>query len=1205
MNPTPEQQLAIDIRNTNVLVSAAAGSGKTSVLVNRVVQRVAGDEDGVDIDRLLIMTFTNAAAAEMAGRIRDSIEALANKMRQDKDHDREMLKRIEKQAILVHNAKITTIHGFCKGVISDHFDKVSLDPNFRVADENECKLIKHEALEECIEAGYEKADPSFLAATLCFSASKTDAGFEKLIEDIYDFVIADPDPEAFIKECTGAYLCETFDEFAASPCVSRLGEYIKAELAGMEECLKSASGRIAECDCLLPYKDCIDGYQDVVSHIRTKLADGDKSKLYDTVRNALKAANPPGFGRISSKNLDDQSKKDVEYVSSLRDQVKFGFAKLLDMMPFDLKTTYETVSKSKEELLALTDTVIAFMHVYEQKKREKNIIDFNDMEHMAVSILSDPDIADIYRNQFEEIYVDEYQDTNMTQEMLVSLICRQDPGNVFQVGDVKQSIYRFRHARPDIFLGKYNTYGDDMPYRRILLNDNFRSRREVISAVNEVFRKIMRPELGGIDYNDEAELVYAASYYDKCTDEKVSKCNYKTELIIGDPEELSSEEFTANVIADRINRLMDEGFMVYDKNTGAMRPAEYRDFTILVRSVKKFEPAFREVFEGAGIPLAVSGSEGYYKTVEIQTALSFLSAVDNPYDDISMAALMRSPVGGFTDVELAGMTTDAGADIPLYDRIRKQADNDNKCVSFLELLDHYRDMSSYTPVHDLLVDFIDNVYGDHVRCMTKGQRRMANLEMLLAKAQDYGRTSFKGLYQFMRYIDQIKKYELDEGEAVTESENDNVVRLMTMHASKGLEFPVCFLAGIEKKRNTSDESGKVVFNPVYGFGIDHMDPDRHVTVKTLPKALVSLENRLEGLAEEIRVLYVAMTRAREKLIMVGCDKPDGFDRYFGSVTNAGSYLDMLKAACKTEGFDHINIECTDEKMLTGSRVERAIRSRSMADELLDLVHNEEDKNDNTTSQPSYLDGLSFEYPYPADPGRKAKYSVSELKHSAIEESMANGEILTLDNIPLFNETNPEKYIPKFARKDGETAEGGTFHGTAFHRIMELWDYTISPDDDKQPSNIDCYITDAIVSDFADRMRELHRMDKAMTDAIRCKDVADFLNSSLGARMREAAGSGTLFREQPFVVGIDADDETVLVQGIIDAYFVENGKITIVDYKTDRVADDEMLIGRYRAQLEYYGKALSQITNLPIDSLTIWSTHLGREINMEYSGNFTL
>lgn len=1205
MNPTPEQLLAIDIRNTNVLVSAAAGSGKTSVLVNRVVQRVTGEKDGVDIDRLLIMTFTNAAAAEMAGRIRDSIEDLANKIRQDKDHDREALKRIEKQAILVHNAKITTIHGFCKGVISDHFDKVSLDPNFRVADENECKLIKHEALEECIEAGYEKADPAFLAATRCFSNSKTDAGFEKLIEDIYDFVIADPDPEGFIKECTSAYLCETFDEFASSPCVSRLGEYLKAELAGMEDCLAAASRRIEECEYLAPYKDCIDGYMDVVSHLRTSVAKTEEARIYDTVRNALKAADPPGFGRISSKNLDDQSKKDVGYVASLRDQVKTGFAKLLAMMPFDLETTYETVSKSKDELLALTDAVIAFMNVYAGKKREKNIIDFNDMEHMAVSILSDPDIADIYRSQFEEIYVDEYQDTNMTQEMLVSLICRQDPGNVFQVGDVKQSIYRFRHARPDIFLGKYNTYGDDMPNRRILLNDNFRSRREVIMAVNEVFRKIMRPELGGIDYNEEAELVYAASYYDKCTDEKVEGCDYKAELILGDPEEISSEEFTANVIAGRINRLMDEGFMVYDKGTGSMRPAQYRDFTILVRSVKKYEPVFREVFEGAGIPLAVSGSEGYYKTVEIQTALSFLAVVDNPYDDISMTALMRSPVGGFSDVELAGMTAGAGADIPIYDRVRKQAENDSKCIRFLELLDHYRAMSSCTPVHNLLEDFIDNVYGDHVRCMTKGQRRMANLEMLLAKAQDYGRTSFKGLYQFMRYIDQIKKYELDEGEAVTESENDNVVRLMTMHASKGLEFPICFLAGIEKKRNTADESGKVVWNPVYGFGIDHMDPDRHVTVKTLPKALVSLENRLEGLAEEIRVLYVAMTRAREKLIMVGCDKPDGFDREFGSVANASSYLEMLKAAYQTEGFEHINIKYTDEKALTGSRVEKEIRSKSMADQLLDLVHNGEVKKDIPVSIPSYLDGLSFVYPHRIDPERKAKYSVSELKHSAIEERMAEGEILTLDNVPLFNETNPEKYIPRFARKDGETAEGGTFHGTAFHRIMELWDYSMSSEEDSDGSNNTCYITDDIILGFISRMRELHRMDKAMTDAIRCKDVADFLNSSLGARMRKAAGSGTLFREQPFVVGIDVDDETVLVQGIIDAYFVHDGKITIVDYKTDRVSDEEMLTGRYRAQLEYYGRALSQITKLPIASLTIWSTHLGREINMEYSGNFTL
>ena len=955
----------------------------------------------------------------------------------------------------------------------------------------------------------------------------------------------------------------------------------------------------------MPYRECIRSYLDITELARKKLSlpcDG----AYDAVRQVFGAFSAAPFGRIPTKGLDEDTLGAKAAVTACRDAAKARIAKLCDRMSFDLESAYRNTVSASEELISLIDTALSMANIYKRMKREKNVIDFNDMEHMAVSILSDPATADIYRQQYEEIYVDEYQDSNMTQEMLVSLICRHDPSNVFLVGDVKQSIYRFRQARPDLFLSKYDTYGDNDPdNRRILLNDNFRSRREVIDSVNEVFTRIMKADIGGIDYDDDAKLNFAASYYDECTNEKGKEEDHRTELILGVPADISSEEFTANVIADRINSMIADGYMVYDKGRKVMRPATFKDFTILVRSIKKFEPVFRKVFEGAKIPLAVSGSEGYFGTLEIQTALAFLSVVDNPYNDIPMAALMRSPVGGFSDKELANLSACTGNDIPLWDRLGKAAPEDRKCADFVELVNKYKEMSRFTPVHDLLADFIDKHYGDYVRSMSRGRQRMANLEMLLAKAEDYGKTSFTGLYQFMRYIDQMIRYGMDDGEAGTESENDDVVRLMTMHKSKGLEFPVCFLAGMDKGRNTSDESGKVLWNEKYGFGVDFTDLTRRITAKTLPQAVIAEENRRESLAEEMRVLYVAMTRAREKLIMVGCDDENGFSGDQLPIDCCGSYLDMIKAAHARGGFAHIDIKYTDEKALVSARLDKELRSRSEALQLLDLVTEGDKKSTPDPEIPAYLAGLSYVYPYPLDPEKKAKLSVSELKHRAIEEKLSEGEILALDDTPLFNETDPEKYIPRFARNEGETATGGTFYGTAFHRIMELWDYPGTPEDDK--NNI-CNITPEMVREFAERMHGLGRMDKAMTDAIRPEDVAAFLNSPLGIRMHDARARNALYREQPFVIGIEDGGDTILVQGIIDAYFIEDGQITIVDYKTDRVEDAQMLINRYSTQLEYYGMALARITHLPVKALTIYSTRLRREINIEkkaQEGNFTL
>ena len=1186
MEPTKNQQLAIDIRDSNVLVSAAAGSGKTSVLVERIIGRITSETDPVDVDRMLIMTFTNAAAAEMKERIREAIDAAG----------------LERQSLLVHGAMITTIHGFCKSVITDHFEKVDIDPNYRIADENECKLLMQEALAQCLEEGYEKADPAYLAATECFSSAKNDTGFENLIIPIYEFLSADPDPEEYARRCCRFYEYATFEDFTDSELVHDIEAHFKTSFSRLVDGITRCEELIDDYPDIAAYKANIDAYNAAFTAIEKKLSENEKGEnprsAYDIIREGLAGIDAPSFSSIRDSKLDEAGIEAKHEVAGRRDAVKSGVATLLAMAPFDLKTSFMHICASKEHIEALVDTVLSFAKLYSAKKHEANVIDFNDMEHLAVKILKDPDIAATYRDRFAEVYVDEYQDTNATQEMLVNLICRKNPGNVFQVGDVKQSIYSFRQARPDIFLGKYYAYSDEEGAgdRRILLNENFRSRHEVTDAVNEVFSAIMKADFGGIEYTYDASLKFAATYYEEADDKNDP---YRCEIVIGERGELSKEEACANIVASRIASMVRDGVKVYDKAKKITRPVTFGDFTVLVRSIRKFDRAFREVFAGAGIPLAVSGSEGYFTTVEVRTALAFLSAVDNPLCDIPLAAFLLSPVGDLTDEDLAKLTAAEGNKTCLYDRIRKAAQSDeeaagvdeelrSKCKAAIDMLRKYRVMSTYMPVRDILSHFIDNEYGDYVKCMNKGSQRMANLKALLAKAEEFGRTSFKGLYSFVRYMELIRKYEIDDGEAATGDGSDDAVKLMTIHGSKGLEFPVCFVVGIDRRRNTVDEGGAVIRNQKSGFGIDYHNLSSRVVSPTLVKTFIKLSNIRDSVAEEMRILYVAMTRAREKLIMVGCGDADTFEAPPKAPGAFMSYLDMLIAARPEDGFKHIDIKYVTEKDLVGERFDNEIEREGAAEELLAVARWAERGEAKSSEEkiPTHLSHVSDRYPYPLNPELRPKLSVTDIKMMAMEriEAAAGNPESAPEDVKVTYEKTPDRYIPRFAREEGETVTGGTFYGSAFHRIMELWDY---PPGDR--------VSSEEVRAFAASMLEQRRIEREQADAIDPDDVAAFLNSPLGARMQTARSAGKLYREQPFVIGVPESGEMILVQGIVDAYFIEDDGITIVDYKTDRVRDGKELIDRYRTQLEYYAKALSQITGARIKALIIYSTRLRREI----------
>lgn len=1247
MGFTENQLKAIELRNRNILVSAAAGSGKTSVLVERIIRRICDEKPTVDVDKLLIMTFTNAAASEMKVRIRDAIEDRLDEAVRSRNED--MAKgsadleeyaayfdNLQRQSVLMHNAKITTIHGFCQSIIRDHFEEIGIDPNFRVADENECKLLKMDAVAECFEESYKEADEAFLHTVECFSGNKNDNALTDIVLNLYNFSMASPNPEKFLEDGMSVYKVKTLEDFLNLECVSDFMRFKVERINELLNALESAYALINETAKIEGYRVSIDELSDCLSNTKMSL----DRKDMDSAANFLKCFSSSRLKSIGDKGLDESEIQARDRVKDIRTTVTKGIEALALELKYPACEQFEKVSACRENIEVICKLVTEFKENFTAKKRYKKIIDFNDMEHMALEILTkNQEVADIYREMFEEIYVDEYQDSNLTQEILVNLIKRKE-GNVFTVGDVKQSIYRFRMARPDLFIEKYDTYTDeDSKQQRILLNDNFRSRREVVNAVNEIFSQIMKRDFGKIEYDESAMLRYGATYYDECEKtgdgknleagviQKRSESPYKAEIILGARiMELSNEEFQANIVANRINSMIKGKMQVYDKNLRSLRDIRFSDCVILTRTLKSWEEPLKNVLNGAGIPVSVTRSEGYFATTEVQTALAFLAVVDNPYQDIPLAAVMRSPVGGFSDEDMALIsasgTENNAKRSSLYLRLEscEIAQLKEKCEKLLRLIGKYRELSENMQVSELLRKFIDEEYGDFVRVMNKGVQRIANLNMLLVKAEDFGKTSFTGLYHFMRYIDQIKKYEMDYGEAGVLGEADDVVKIMTIHKSKGLEFPVCFVVGCEKERNTRDENGRVVWDVNYGIGCEYVDLENRIKKPTLIRSLIKEQLFRENLAEEMRVLYVAMTRAREKLFMVGTYKTKNpFEKIPSGIDKCSSFLDMLVFASKKEngegtsatGLDYFGITNEDEMDILASRITSDISNEVSKENILqnvrEVLANEMTDNNNDSVieskntpvfVPDLSDRLKFTYTYYDRPNMAQKLSVSDLKHRAMEEKRARGEELTQAGQSLFPETEPDKYIPKFMRQEGQTQKGGTFYGTAFHRILELWDYSLDT------------VKASDVSDFASRMLEKNRLDIEQANAINDEDVAFFLNSPLGRRMKEAKDKDQLYREQPFILGVGAEKvypqfygnsentsfiPEILVQGIIDAYFIEDDGITIVDYKTDSVTSSQILINRYRAQLEYYGMALSRITGKNIKSLVIYSSRLREEI----------
>lgn len=1190
MEYTKEQLQAIETRGSQLLVSAAAGSGKTAVLVERIIRRILDEEDPVDIDRMLIMTFTKAAAAQMKEKIIKAIDA----KRAEKPGDLNLVR----QSALVHNARITTIHGFCLDVIKDHFQEICLDPSFRVADEGESKLLKQGVIEAVMEEAYEEGSEAFVNMTECLAAGKNDSALEEILGKLYDFSMSDPDPEMWLKRCASVYEDASEDTIDDS-------EWMKIVLDSARLVIENASQKAGEAydlscaaDGPYMYLQAVENDMEILEGLRS-------CKDYDSYRKKLKELSWAKLGR-ASKDGPYVDPELSDKVKGIRNDYKTSVNKLITG-EFAL-TAGEQIRRIRacapivNELTGLTRKIIAG---YSEIKRDKKVVDFDDLEHMCIAILSagDGDTAKEYREFFEEIYVDEYQDSNLTQEALLKYIAR--PDNLFMVGDVKQSIYSFRLARPQLFMSKYADFKpvsspvEDGQGIRIDLSHNFRSRSSVLDSVNELFYQIMSKELGGIDYDEAAALRAGASF-------PAADTQTGTELIlIPHEKEINDRVLEAKVIASRIRELMKDQliFDPTDDDPNRMRRIRYSDIVILLRSAKGWDEKFMKTLLDEGIPVNVMSRTGYFGAYEISCLLDYLTVLDNPLQDIPMAAVLRSYFGCFDDEELALIRT-AYPQKNIFLSVKACAENSDrtgdegrpaelkretraKAADFLDRFNSFRDKLGYTSVYELLLEMIDGDYGIYVSSLPNGKRKKANLNMLLKKAEDYGKTSYKGLFHFVKYIEMLRKYEVDYGEANVTDEADDVVRIMTIHKSKGLEFPVCFVAGMHKKYNLMDSRATIIPDMDIGLGVELVDPVRRIKQTTMVKLAASRKKMYEVLAEEERILYVAMTRAKEKLIMTGIvnDVEEELKKDKGAV-KATSYLDLLVHGLNNAGLPSVTVSAKGATDLIDSGIHEAVGLEAGKELLKGMLADGKTEIKDDGLSDIIKDRFSFKYPYENEKSVFEKVSVTELKRRSMEETQPEDKELPSQTVELFPEKDAPaeqngktEFIPDFIL--GQDKEiPATLHGTAVHRIFELWDY------DRGTTNED-------IEAFLGFVKQEGLMQDELADSVRIEEVSDFLNGELASRMRKASGRGQLYREQPFMFSCN----DLLIQGIIDAYFLEDDEIVIVDYKTDRVDDMGELVKRYHVQLEYYGMALSAMLDRPVRDLIIYSTRFKNTVKV--------
>lgn len=1171
VNWTDEQKKAIETEGCNLLVAAAAGSGKTAVLVERIVNLVADGK--TDIDGLLVTTFTEAAAKKMKQEIADEMK----KRLEEHPGDR----RLARQLVLLARADICTIDAFCLKVVRANFHTLDIDPDFSIANENEAELLREQAAEELFARLYEENDEEFYNLLECYAQTRGDAALTEVVLRLHSFIRTMPDYEAWMKQCVDRYACDA--GVFSSPWGEVVRQSTDTVLDGCIQSVRDALAYARETDEMASYQAPLTLDESALLDMKAAL----KAADYDALAAKMRAFKPAAGGRAKPKTPDEVKAP----VAERREAVKKRMAKLaLDFYYSDEAGIRAESAYAARQVRALCRIAAELEARFFELKKQRGILDFGDVEHLCLRALTEKKedgsvvpsaAARRLQEKYNMILVDEYQDSNELQETIFSLIARGD--NIFMVGDIKQSIYRFRHTNPLLFKQKKDTYSaEEGSNRKVIMSRNFRSRKEVIDAVNFIFSQTASPLVGEIDYDAEEALNLGADY-PPC---EGAGGPVEIHILGGEEEEEETDEeldaqggaaAEAARVARRILELKREGFPIYDKKTG-YRPVQYRDMVILMRSPSVDAQVFTEVLQSYGIPVFSDVGGGYFVTEEVELVLSLLAIIDNPMQDIKLLAVMRSPIGGFDDAELLEIRLrDSTSDI--YGALCTCAGGEDalteKCSAFLEKLEKWRAWSLYQPVHELIWSlYQDTGYYDFVAAMSAGRQRQANLKLLVEYARGYEKTSLKGLFRFVSYAERVKNANRDVGGAKILGENQDVVRIMSIHKSKGLEFGVVFVSRLAKQFNRKDLSKPVLMHGALGIGVDFIDCENRYRYPTFIKRAIKEKLRLELLSEELRVLYVALTRAREKLILTLAPRNVESSKkkwlsgaralgealplyYTAAATGLSDWVGataLRHEACRAFAGEYIACSETEAKLSLYTGWDCATAAEIQAG----TVQKE-------TPQPQNMEeicaALGWSYPYASVKKVPTKVSVTELKR-IVNNEIDLGEAALYDTGLLA--------APAFLSQEQQLSAAQ--RGSALHFVLQNLDLRGALD------------TEGIKRQISG-MVERQVIKPQQAEAADAEKIARFFAAPLGQRMLK---SSKIVREMPFEIaldasvlpGVDVAGEQVLLQGIIDCYFYEDDGIVLVDYKTDHVhsrADAAAVKERYAPQITLYARALEQIT----------------------------
>ena len=1223
---TKEQSEVISHRKGNLLVSAAAGSGKTAVLVEHVIDRLLDKEHPISLSSVVLMTFTEAAASEMKERIKARLKEAFLENRDP---------HIERELAELPNANISTIDAFCKRLIEENYTSLGIEPNFRIGEKNELALLKEDIVEELLEEEYGKKEESFLSFVDRYSTGKQDKGIQEIIVKLYYLAVASPFPEKYLK---------ALSENSSSAWKNYLLESIRKRVEEAIEMLTEAIRICTEEGGPSEYLAAVE--EDYQSLLRVKAG--------AILRRTIEEIQAISFSRI--KNSKAERKEEVKGRRNAVKALVQKWQKNYILIPEEIEKKAETEGKTLlQEAIRLT---LLFYARYQKEKLERNILDFSDLEHFALKLLyTEKDgvlhfstLADELAQEYTEILVDEYQDSNMVQEYLVSALSKErfSEGNVFQVGDVKQSIYRFRMARPELFLRKYY----DESYPKIFLQKNFRSLKGVIDAVNACFFRIMKKELGGIEYDRDSSLFQGR--------EEKEDTDSKTELLLLEKEENKPEKKKGEQTEEEKAKGKKEGKSGEKRGEAGLekesdlqlecrmiasrvkelhkKNIQYKDMVILLRSPKKVAKEMVDIFSEEGIPSFAVSSDGYYSQVEVETILAMLSVIDNPKQDIPLAAVLHSPMFHFTDEELCSLKLAYGS---LTEALCMSAEaisdgnfcsenlcsgnvcienigGENQCsekenalqvqsplgrdlwkkwMDFCTKLERYRKLSRNLRVHELLTLLYEETsYYLYASALPMGEKRRANLDQLIEDALQFEKGSFSGLFNFIRYIEKAKQKEYDEGEANIYSEKDDLLRIMSIHQSKGLQFKVVFISSLQKNFNKQDLRESILLDEELGMASPYLDQETRIKYPSLQLSAIKEKMEEENQAEELRLLYVAMTRAEEKLIMTGVVKnlasymekhPVNEDIKIEDIRGAKSYLDFIMLAFSrsfTESLENplVKLRTFTREALSEKKEEEEGEKFSVRDALYSYLAENHEK---TEEEEVWDKDFSYRYDHEESTHLYPKYAVSLLKKQAIEAVKEEGDKEGETGGESEGLSEAEK-----SRKNGQVHERNTEKrekglgakiGDSFHHALALFDYTKGLEQ-----------LPAILGE-----EELSLLNK--------EQFQTFLSSSLGECFKKAFQEKRLFREMHFMRALPfralfpdrKEEDEVLLQGIVDAFIVEDDGIILVDYKTDRVKSEEELRERYRKQIMLYSDALEAILGKRVKRRVLYSFYLAKEVEI--------